>query len=218
MRTCVLLAVVVLTACDAENSSPCDADELVLGDPVPLFDGVSLAGWIGDSEVWSVDAAAGEIVGDTAIERDYNTFLIADGRMYGDFRLTVEAKLVGGEGNSGIQYRSIIVNPDRFVVAGYQADITAGRWGTIYEEIFDRSVLVRASAECQDGVREDDWNTYEIEAYGCRIRHAINGVVCGEFGEGAANRPPLGFVALQYHAPGGFEVRFRNLQIAEAIP
>lgn len=213
-----VIAIAIVGGCDGENSGPCDAEPLVVGDPVSLFDGVSLAGWDGDPDVWRVDAGAGEIVGSSQTVRDYNTFLIRTDTMYRDFHLTVDAKLVGGEGNSGIQYRSIIVNPDRWVVAGYQEDIADGMWGRIHEELFDRHDLVYADPACTETVREDDWNTYEIEASGCRIRQWINGVPCGEFGEGAPNRPPVGFVALQYHAPGGFEVRFRNLVIAEAIP
>lgn len=207
--------VLVLAACDPEDSGPCDAPPLVTGPLQDLFDGATLTGWDGDPTVWRVQA--GEIVGASSRDRlGYNTFLV-HAATYRDFALEADVKLVGGDANGGIQYRSVVVNPDLWIVAGYQADATSGMWGNIHEELFGRRDLVYAAAACRDAVRDGDWNTYRIEVAGCRVVHYLNGEWCGEFGETAPNRPPAGHVALQYHEPGGFEIRYRNIRIAPAI-
>ena len=219
--TIVLAAALALSACEAdpEDSAPCDAEPApALGAPVDLFDGATLTGWDGDPIVWRVED--GELVGSaTPYTVAHNTFLIATSRTYADFVLTAEVQLVGGRGNTGIQYRSTILDASEWIVGGYQADATDGRWGSIYEERLGRSDLVYTSEACLDAARPDDWNRYEITAIGCRLTHRLNGVLCAEFGEGDPSRPRAGHIALQYHAPGGFEVRYRAIQVAEpAIP
>ena len=69
-----------------------------------LIDGriKDLAGWRGDTALWSVED--GEIVGRSS-GLDHNAFLVSD-MAAADFRLTFRVKLVGDEGNSGVQFRS----------------------------------------------------------------------------------------------------------------
>ena len=62
----------------------------------------------------------------------------------GDFRLTLNVKLVENEGNSGIQFRSEPL-PDG-EVKGYQADVGPGWWGKLYEEN-GRGLLWKESGE-----------------------------------------------------------------------
>jgi putative membrane-bound dehydrogenase-like protein len=170
--------------------------------PGPLFDGVDLAGWHGDSECWSVEA--GEIVGQTpGLAR--NEFLKST-RELSDFRLTLEVLLAGNAGNSGIQFRSREIEGGD--VAGYQADIGPGWWGKLYEE-HGRAVLWDDSGEAH--VLPGEWNTYTIEAVGPRLRTWLNGQLCVDLedAEGAAS----GIIALQIHSGGPTEVRFRNLRL-----
>src|SRR5579884_1058348 len=105
-----------------------------------LFNGTDLTGWDGAKELWSVKDGA--ITGQTTKENPAkeNTFLIWTNGDVGDFELRCEFKLVPGDSqgfaNSGVQYRSKIVKPSYWVVAGYQADMEAGHsyTGQIYEE------------------------------------------------------------------------------------
>jgi hypothetical protein len=75
-----------------------------------IFDGKTLAGWVGQPGLWRVEDGA--IVGETA--RDMfapgafpNTFLIYRGVTAKDFDLKLEIKVEKG-GGSGIQYRSSV--------------------------------------------------------------------------------------------------------------
>src|SRR5882724_9528798 len=92
-----------------------------------IFNGKDLAGWDGHPKLWSVKDGA--IVGQTTAENPAkgNTFLIWTNGDVGDFELRCSYKLVAnndkGFANSGIQYRSKILDPSYWVVGGYQADM-----------------------------------------------------------------------------------------------
>jgi putative heme-binding domain-containing protein len=168
-----------------------------------LFNGRDLAGWTGDSQLWSVED--GEIVGRSPGLK-HNTFLLSDLSVE-NFRLSLEVKLANDVGNSGIQFRSKPL--DGFEeVRGYQADAGPGWWGKLYEEN-GRALLWDKSGEAH--VKKGDWNRYEIEADGSRIRTWINGKLCVDLDDPDGSR--RGILALQIHAGEPMEVRFRNLQL-----
>ena len=150
-----------------------------------FFNGRDLTGWQGDATLWSV--RDGEIVGKTdGLNR--NEFLRSD-LAAGDFRLTLRVKLVGNEGNSGVQFRSESLPEGE--VRGDQADIGAGWWGKLYEEN-GRGLLWDKSGESH--VKLGDWNTYEILAQGSTIRTWINGEPCVELND------PAGVAAASSHS------------------
>src|SRR5438876_1050517 len=110
---------------------------------VSLFNGNDLTGWKGNTDFWSVEDGA--ITGKTTPDRllkGYNTFLIWTGGQPADFELRLKYKITGG--NSGVQYRSKVLDEDKFIVGGYQADIDAGNkfTGINYEEK-GRGILVQ---------------------------------------------------------------------------
>jgi hypothetical protein len=104
-----------------------------------IFNGKDLTGWEG-LDFWTV--RDGAITGQTTAEKPLksNTFLIykdgqpANFEFRTMFRLTVQNDK--NFANSGVQYRSKIVDAAGFVVAGYQADIdSTGKYaGMLYEE------------------------------------------------------------------------------------
>ncbi len=173
------------------------------GAPPVMFNGKDLTGWTGNTELWSVEN--GELVGRTAgLKR--NEFLINE-LLVDDFRLEVEVKLLGNEGNSGIQFRS--QSQPEGEVKGYQADIGPGWWGKLYEE-HGRALLWDKSGEAH--VKKGDWNRYEIVAVGSRIRTFINGQPCVELEDSQGARS--GITALQLHSGGKTEVRYRNFKLS----
>jgi hypothetical protein len=187
----------------ATSQSPIRATDASVG---RFFDGKSLAGWFGNPEVWSVED--GELVGRTkGLAR--NEFLMSEYEL-GNFRLSVEVRLVGDEGNSGIQFRTQAREDGE--VEGYQADVGPGWWGKLYEEN-GRGVLAEGPRE--DPVVKDGWNLYEIEATGSRVRTWINGRACVDLDDPSGAR--RGIVALQVHSGGATEVRFRKVRV-ELLP
>ncbi len=168
-----------------------------------FFNGKDLAGWSGDSTLWSVEN--GEIVGRTTGLK-HNTFLMSDIAAK-DFKLTLEVKLVDDAGNSGVQFRSQPLEGYN-EMRGYQADIGPGWWGKLYEEN-GRALLWKQSGE--KFLKKGDWNRYEVEAVGGHIRTWLNGQLCVDLEDPAGKRQ--GVFALQLHSGDATEVRFRNMQL-----
>jgi hypothetical protein len=178
-----------------------------------FFDRKTLAFWSGDPALWSVDGAGdgghGEIVGRTATGLAKNAFLVSDFELK-DFRLALDVKLVDDAGNSGVQFRTEPLGPlgESGEVKGCQADVGPGWWGKLYEEN-GRGVLVDAGGE--KFLKRGDWNRYEIVCTGSRMRLTFNGHVTADLDDPLAAKS--GRIALQIHAGGPMEVRFRDLEL-----
>src|SRR5437773_91279 len=111
-----------------------------------LWNGVDLTAWDGDPKIWHVttDAIEGYAPAGTVTR---GTFLIYTGGAPGDFTLTVDVS-VEGDGNSGIQYRSAVIDRATWFVQGYQADIGSTFWGDLYED-GGRATLAHGSVPCK---------------------------------------------------------------------
>ena len=108
--------------------------------PVTIFDGTTLTGWQGDTTVWRV--ADGAIVGGSLNGNPQNEFLASD-KKYRNFILTLEYRLIGSEGfvNGGVQIRSERMAMPAHEMIGYQADIGAGKSGSLYDESRRKKML-----------------------------------------------------------------------------
>lgn len=211
------------------------AGSVTAAEPKELFNGKDLTGWDGDARVWSVENGA--IVGHTKdVPLKNNTFLIWKDGKVGNFKLTVEFKLEGG--NSGIQYRSKVIDPKQWIVGGYQADMDGKNQytGILYEER-GRGILAQRGEKLtisRDGqktsekigdadelakaIHKNDWNTYEVEANGTTLKHTINGKLMSEtIDRDAEHRATSGILALQVHAnlPAPMTVSFRKIRLEE---
>jgi hypothetical protein len=60
-------------------------------------------------------------------------------------------------------------------------------------------------------VKPGEWNHYEIEAIGSRVRTWINGQLCVDLDDPDGQR--TGIIALQLHSGPAMEARFKNLQL-----
>lgn len=221
-RKSLFVCVVVVLAAGAAGAK----------EPQELFNGTDLTGWDADPAVWSVKDGA--ITGQTKAESPLknNEFLIWKGGDVKDFRLTLQYKIQGG--NSGIQYRSKVLDPTKWIVAGYQADIDSGPTysGILYEER-ERGILAKRgekvtidrdgtktsetigdAAELQKAIHTDDWNDYVIEVRGARMKHTINGKLMSEtIDRDQKERDKSGVLALQVHAGPPMTIQFRNIRL-----
>jgi putative membrane-bound dehydrogenase-like protein len=167
-----------------------------------FFNGKDLTGWEGNPELWRVEN--GEIVG-TSQGLNRNEFL-ANALLLENFRLSFDVRLTPNSENSGVQFRSELLPGGE--VKGYQADIGAGWWGKLYEE-HGRGLIWEKSGE--PFVKVEEWNRYEILAIGSRLRTFINGKLSVDLDDPEGAR--RGITALQLHAGGAMEVRFRNFRL-----
>jgi hypothetical protein len=204
-----------------------------------IFNGKDLTGWGGVPELWSVKDGA--ITGQTTKENPAkeNTFLVWTNGTPGDFELRCSFKLVPGDAagfaNSGVQYRSKIVKPSYWVVAGYQADMEAGPsyTGILYEEK-GRGILanrgqkvvidaqgkinvvgaVGKAAEIEAAVKKGDWNDYIIIAKGNHLVQIMNGhTTIDVTDEQESKAAKSGIIALQIHAGPPMMAQFKNIRI-----
>lgn len=200
----------------------------------PIFNGKDLSGWQGRTDLWSVKDGA--ITGTTTKENPLkkNTFLVWEGGRPGDFELRFEYKIAGG--NSGVQYRSKLLDDKDFVVGGYQADIdsTPTYTGINYEER-GRGILAKRgervtigadgakqtekfadTAELQKKVKAEDWNEYRVVVRGTNMKHYVNGELMSEVTDGQTDKAATtGVLALQVHVGQPMVVQFRNLRIKD---
>ncbi|MBX2916691.1 MAG: DUF1080 domain-containing protein [Cyclobacteriaceae bacterium] len=102
---------------------------------VSIFDGKTLTGWECDTTYWRVENGnlVGEITPDKLLKS--NTFIIWKGGEPADFELKLQFK-ISKNGNSGVNYRSMLFEGVPFALKGYQADIDGmNRYtGQNYEE------------------------------------------------------------------------------------
>ena len=228
-----LFGVLLLAALAALFVKPAFAAE---GEWETIFDGKTLKNWDGNPDFWRVEDGA--ITGQTTPENPTkgNTFIIWRGGKVGDFELTLEYKIIGG--NSGIQYRSFEVPNQKWVIGGYQGDFEAGKTysGILYGERFrgilcprgGKTELVREngkfeaknvgsvgdSDEIQSKIKNEDWNTYRIVAEGFTFKHYINGVQTAECTDNdEKERRADGLIALQLHTGPPMKVQFKNIKL-----
>ena len=125
----LILSAAVATV-SADQRTPDDADGFTA-----IFDGKTLKGWTGDPVYWRVQdgCIVGEITPETIVKR--NTFLIWQEGQPADFELKLEYRITK-DGNSGVNYRSAIMDDHPFALTGYQSDIDGrNRYtGQNYEE------------------------------------------------------------------------------------
>src|SRR5262245_39943906 len=182
-------------------------------DPAPFFDGKSLAGWEGLPQHWK--AVDGAIVGSTLPDGiSFNTFLCSK-RKYKDFEMSFQVRLKGAGANSGVQIRSEVIDKDKFVVKGPQADMGAMYWGSLYGEQFGGMMRQSPSDKVRKVVKTDDFNDYSIKCVGKHVTIKINGETMVD--EDFAKMPDEGIIALQLHqtpAPG-MEATFRKIEFKE---
>lgn len=115
--TCIAMTVGMIAA--QQPTAPAAGSRFVQPEPIDfndhegwtqIFDGKTLNGWDGPSEVWHVEDGA--IVGVSSDAHPSGTTnIIWQGGEVGNFRLRVEMKLEGTGANGGIQYRSKIMPP-----------------------------------------------------------------------------------------------------------
>ncbi len=176
-----------------------------------LFNGTDLTGWEGDTTLWS--AHRGMLTG-VSEGLKHNDFL-ATNQSYDDFVLKLSFKLGGGEGNSGVQFRSVRVPGHE--MSGYQADIGQNYWGCLYDESRRNKVLEPAQPNALKSLRKEDWNQYVIDAKGDDIRLALNGVPSVRYQETDSTISRDGKFGLQMHAGGPMAVKFKDIYV-QPIP
>jgi hypothetical protein len=125
-----ILSELVLSSCGTTPKTATDSTGFV-----SIFDGKTLDGWKGNPTYWRVEngSIVGEITPATLLKS--NSFLVWQGGEPADFELKLECRITK-DGNSGINYRSVVFPDVPDALKGYQADIDGAinYTGQNYEE------------------------------------------------------------------------------------
>ncbi|OWK36804.1 3-keto-disaccharide hydrolase [Fimbriiglobus ruber] len=173
------------------------------------------ANWEGREDLWKLDG--GTIVGETKEDPKYNTFFCSK-KKYGDFEMSYKVQLRDGVGNSGVQIRSVLKDPKKFVVAGPQVDAAKGYFGLLYGEGVG-GYMVKPKVDAAKG-KEKDFNEYHVVAKGNHIVIKVNDQVTVDEdfpdNKGKNPTPAEGIIAFQIHA--GFpsmRVEFKDIKFTD---
>ncbi|MGN7514372.1 MAG: 3-keto-disaccharide hydrolase [Allomuricauda sp.] len=175
-------------------------------EPIALFNGENLDGWINHGEEkWFVED--GELICESGPKGEYG--YLSTEKFYKDFELTVEFKQEA-DGNSGVFIRSTFEGTK---VSGWQVEVAPpGKdTGGIYES-YGRGWLIKPDPEKDKALKMGEWNTMKIRVKGPEVTSWLNGVEMvhlkdEKIGEGE------GAIALQIHDGGGIRVKWRNIQL-----
>jgi 3-keto-disaccharide hydrolase len=188
---------------------------------IELFDGKTLNGWEGYTDLWSVKD--GVIVAKNKDPLKFSTYLLTKDK-YTDFRLTFSAKLVESEMHSGVAFWGV-VKPDvskepdkersKYTYAGHLVMFPSG-WGMY--DLFGRNGLPVDGAPAKKVGKQHDWNDIEILAQGNRVRVAVNGTAVVDWRDPQPERIKEGPIGLQLHSNNvPQEIHFKGLKL-ETFP
>lgn len=209
---------------------------------ISLFNGKDLTGWEGIKGYWSV--IDGAIQATETKETSKHTHLILlcskdNPEKFADFELRYSWRMVTPGGNSGVQFRGKIDNPEMFHVGGYQADIDAGNkyTGIIYDEggvAGKRGIMSKRgektlwneknerSSTPLDKSNEEikkiikpcgQWNETMVKAEGNHIVTSINGQVTTDLTDNSPKACKSGVIGLQMHGGHTMTIQFKDLRI-----
>ncbi|MCS7467779.1 DUF1080 domain-containing protein [Stieleria sp. ICT_E10.1] len=192
-----------------------------------LFNGEDLSQWKGLAAFWS--ARDGAIVGESTKKNPVptNTFLIWQGGEVSDFEFRCLVRFEGN--NSGVQYRSALVDEKQLALRGYQADLhpKPEYMGMMYGEKTGRGIIatggqrvtvssdgksdVTAALTPLRGIVTEQWNELVIVAVGNRMIHQVNGVTTVDVTDNHPDAQRSGLLGLQLHQGPAMKAEFRNL-------
>jgi hypothetical protein len=199
-----------------------------------IFDGKTLQGWEGDTNYWRVEngCLVGEVTPDKILKQ--NSFIVWHGGETRNFELKVDYR-ISARGNSGINYRSIMVTNGPWTMCGYQADIDGqNRYtGQNYEEKGRTFLALRGQAtRLQEGrppqiigslgttnelvsvIKNEDWNEYHLIVNGNVMTHILNGrVMSVVVDEDTQHRRLDGLLGVQVHVGPPMKIEYRNFRL-----
>ncbi|MBU6327238.1 MAG: DUF1080 domain-containing protein [Verrucomicrobia bacterium] len=241
-RTAILTLALLSTAAFAEDKAKAAIPAAGADGWINLFNGKDLSGWEGLEGYWSV--VDGAIQCAETAEKSKQTDLILlcskdNPDKFANFEIRYSFKWVTASGNSGLQIRGKIDNPEMMHVGGYQADIDPGNayTGIIYDEggvaggrgIMSKrgektvwsadnkstsTPLDKSDAEIKAQIKPvGEWNNVVVVASGNKITYSINGQVTTEMIDNSPKACKDGVIAFQMHAGATMTLQFKDIKI-----
>ena len=178
---------------------------------VPLFNGVDLKGWGGNTDGYK--AADGVLVCQTGKSKGGKIYTAKE---YADFIFQFEFKLTPGA-NNGVGIRAPLTgNPSKNAFEIQILDDSAKKYAKIKPTQFHGSIYKRAAAKRGHLKPVGQWNRQEIRAEKNLITVILNGMKIVDRADVARyKKPSKGHICFLGH---GSQVEFRNIRIKDLNP
>jgi hypothetical protein len=178
----------------------------------PLFDGQTLAGWVGDPACWKV--IDGVIVG---LKDNQNLMTAGD---YDDFRIIVSSRQVSEPSNhQGVGFWGERMPEGKYGYGGCVLVMPPMPWTWDYtvNKGAPGTLTFTRDLDKELGIKRFEWTQAEVLV--CRakgtIRMAVNGVQVLSYVDNQPSRLKKGPIGLQAHA-GNHDVRYKDIFIEVA--
>ncbi|HYV37203.1 MAG TPA: family 16 glycoside hydrolase [Gemmataceae bacterium] len=213
---------------------------------ISLFNGKDLTYWEGYPGYWSVKDAA--IQGSETSANSKHTFLVlsaskAEPAKFGNFEIhfTYRWTEKGKGGNSGLQFRSKIIDEKTYKVGGYQADLDVnGQYdGGYYDEAGvagGRQIFAprgfKTTWDSNNKKKQEplpskknakelkalikpigEWNSYILVANGNHMTSKVNGELMAELIDDSPKALKEGVLAFQIHSGATMTIQFKDIKI-----
>jgi hypothetical protein len=203
-------------------SQPAAAEDKPKSETIKLFNGKTLDGWEGYTDLWSVKEGA--IVAKNTKPLKFSTYLVTK-RKFTDFRLIFSAKLVTSEMHSGValwgklfvpkEAKDAVAEKAQYTYQGHLVMFPSG-WGLF--DLYRRMGAINPSADIRkvamNAGKQHDWNDMEILAVGARIRLAVNGKAVLDWTDKEPKLVGEGPIGLQLHSNTvPQEIHFKGLEL-----
>ncbi len=178
---------------------------------VPLFNGVDLKGWVGNTDGYK--AVDGVLICQAKKSKGAKIYTAKE---YADFIFQFEFKLTPGA-NNGVGIRTPLTgNPSKNAFEIQILDNSAKRYAKIKPTQFHGSIYKRAAAKRGHLKPVGQWNRQEIRAEKNLITVILNGVKIVDRADVARyKKPSKGHICFLGH---GSQVEFRNIRIKDLSP
>ena len=132
--------------------------------------------------------------------------------------MRLKFRLTGSEGfiNAGVQFHSQRLTDPPYEMEGYQADLGAGYWASLYDESRRNTTLAQPdSATVMKLLKPGDWNDLEIRSKNRHILLFLNDGQTVDYTEPDESIPQSGLIGLQIHGAGKTLVVYKDITIKE---
>lgn len=181
--------------------------------PARADDFLSPGNWEGIKDYWKIEGDT--VIGLSPKEGLKNNTFLCSKKKYKDFEMSFQIRLHGGpDANSGVQIRSKVEDPNKYIVAGPQADIGANYWGSLYGERFGGMMKQADAKTVNEKLKNDDFNDYHIKCVGKHVTISVNGVTTVD--DDFEKMPAEGIIAFQLHVTKApMVVTFKNIKFKD---
>ena len=206
-----------------------------------IFVGKTLKGWRGRATLWSVKDGA--ITADSAEPiPGPNTFLIYE-KPLGDFELRFKYRL-NSNGNSGLQFRSVVKDEANFQVVGLQANMVGlwqrERYGMLYDEggrgelaLLGQKMIIDPKGPNGNEIKRvvstvnrrhqllsiqrplPEWQDAVVIAYGNHFLYAMNGYLMFDAVDNDPDTPKIGVMGIQAHSGPPMKIQVKDVWLKE---